>query len=468
MSLSRYCFNQVIKLVIVLLSLLVILYFYTTSFASAESSSGVVEELQKDPDFKKSDYPSKGYLTIKNSTKKYLEIIQVAETTNDKLVLYVYQPTDANLEIVATHVSLSTGIGDDLHPYRYKLKLIDTNGVFDKYLVEDFTLLNEDVRYYEIPAIYFPYNEKLGGNPESFESTTESSVEVGKRFKVETIDGELVYECIEVDTILIENMYPFFHRKKNLRDYIFGFLPFAGSVNVDFQCVAFNTNIDMDHIIEVEMEYKKVNYTQPAFDIIEVLYWDIWTIEGDREYEIPKENVKATHKTLTDKEFISADSDYDFYWGTYDWKEICSTSEFLNSNKDLDSNAQKFLNDYNWVLCFDYTEYVKNDTTVYTFSSGTEVFDVVLLRFKFEKEGQTYNLGAVSDVKTSSKNPINDDFSDNDDDGTLDKIVEILKLVLIIFLGVLLIPILIPIINLLVMVITLPFKLLKSIFRSRK
>ena len=107
------------------------------------------------------------------------------------------------------------------------------------------------------------------------------------------------------------------------------------------------------------------------------------------------------------------------------------------------------------------TDFEQSTHTVMDIESGTEVFDVVLLRFYFETDGVFYNLGVVSDIQTGSNIPWNEKDENN-------FMRTLLAIVLLILLIVVISPILPTIFNIVIWVISLPFKFFKWLFGSSK
>ena len=113
--------------------------FSTTAFAESSFSS-VLEDLEQDPSFNAGNYPMR-------SSDKSLQVIQVAESTDDKLLIYVYQPSGPALNLVADSINMSTRPRNSLSDIRnYKLKLASKSGTLYKYIVEDFTVQDLEIR----------------------------------------------------------------------------------------------------------------------------------------------------------------------------------------------------------------------------------------------------------------------------------------------------------------------------------
>ena len=123
-------------------------------YASAASSySSVLEDLQKDSNFNVAEYPAGG--------KDYLlQVIQVAESSDKELFVYVYQPYG---KLTASSISISKTMGDDYRPIKYPLSLLNHSGVFYKYIVDKFELETEAERYYNISQIWCNYDRQIDG-----------------------------------------------------------------------------------------------------------------------------------------------------------------------------------------------------------------------------------------------------------------------------------------------------------------
>ena len=86
--------------------------------AAASSYSDVLDDLRKDTAFDVEEYP-----TIKGDNS--LQVIQIAESTDSELFIYVYHPS-ADKQTKATTISIAEQLNnaDDLQPILYNLELI--------------------------------------------------------------------------------------------------------------------------------------------------------------------------------------------------------------------------------------------------------------------------------------------------------------------------------------------------------
>ena len=97
-----------------LLAALVFLLAFCTVFTAVQSIayaesgySGVLDDLQKDDSFDESHYPA-------IADDYSLKIIQIAESTDGELFLYVYQPSGQAKNLIASSINISTTINDEI------------------------------------------------------------------------------------------------------------------------------------------------------------------------------------------------------------------------------------------------------------------------------------------------------------------------------------------------------------------
>ena len=169
------------------------------AYAEGTEYSNVLDDLQKDETFDISQYPADdGDYTL------YVE--QVAESTDGELFLYVYQPyTGTDYDLTAASVNISTGINDNLYYVNYKLSLLNSSGVFHKYLVEGFEVKADALCYYDISAVYRNiYSDIDDGLAEGDTGTIGGyAIEVAKLFTACTVNGEVSYTCTDTTVVTI-------------------------------------------------------------------------------------------------------------------------------------------------------------------------------------------------------------------------------------------------------------------------
>ena len=114
------------------------------AFAEDKTASGVLEDLSKDASFNEANYPS-------NAKDYSLSVMQLAESTDKELFVYVYQPSGDKVR--ASSVNISTTINDEISYHNYKLELLNFEGTLFKYKVISFEVKTDPVRYYAISSI---------------------------------------------------------------------------------------------------------------------------------------------------------------------------------------------------------------------------------------------------------------------------------------------------------------------------
>ena len=430
----------------------------TPLVARAESItySGVMEDLKKDTSFKPENYPSK-------ADDYSLQIIQLAESVDKELFVYVYQPSGKAKDFKASSINISTTINDNISYLNYKLELLNSNGVFYKYKVSGFTVKDESVRYYAISSIYRPFDESIDKQASGGNTVTEVNYNVSKQYAFGTINGKPYVNCVDIETIVVTDKFVGFVRYKD------GFKLYVGACDSHF--VAFNTDKPIDKLLEAD-----VYYTMQSYD------WSSAPFVGVKETFGDKAG-KYAYLKYTDKVEHTGDG---LFAGTYKWDRIQTIDDFIKgenreniyhgavldvkTSSKLTDEALTELKGKKWVLRFAETSYSLSgySTTGSTFESYTLVGDVTILRLKFETDGITYNLGVIDNKQTGGKEPSNEteiDVSLNDNGKT------ILYLLLLILLVVLCAPVLPYVLQGVLWIITLPVKgvsaLIKSIKRRR-
>lgn len=333
--------------------------------------TNVLEDLHSDKTFDKANYPLK-------SNDYSIQVIQVAESVNNELFVYTYQPS-ANVK--ASSISISTIIGEEPDYYNYKLGFINSNGVFYKYKVNNFELKTDEVRRYEISAIYRPFNNILDDKPTDDNTTNEVAFKVGKIWTAQTINNKVTYDCIDIEMIEITDKHV------GLIRYYNGFKLYQSSC--DSHYIAFTTDKQIDRLLSAEVFYT----SRKAVETVNIFgtHTDYGTTIEDK--------VKLNYD-----EIVSNTAD-GWFGDKHTWNRIEKVSEFV-LNEDLQKETEEILNNKQWVLRFLETDYISTVASV-TFNTFTEVREVTILQLTFETEGVTYNLGVVDNKQSGDLNPDN-------------------------------------------------------------
>lgn len=431
------------------------------SVAYAAESEEVLRDLRRDKTFNEEDYPY-----VKDDYALY--VIQIGESSNKELFVYVYQPCHDTYDLLGTKISISYGYSVDgagLNPQLYNLKLVSTSGTLDKYYVEGFTVSNDGDRYYNLVEIFREVNSEIDELDETFPKT-DIAYSVGQQWYVCDLNDSKHYETNTFNTLNVETVFNGnvnFPNGFQLKDFV--------GVYDDCDCWFYCFNADdyvIKHIYDADLNYS----VRDAIHGVGLFY-------NETEYSNERLNQVITLK----------DTDVMTYNGSglgardYEWNRILSSEEFIKIAEEqkvsfTDVQKEK-ISSSQWVFTFLETERRFQYSNDYTFTYYSDVYDVGLLRLHFQDvSGRKYDLGVVNSLTDP------DDIADGE--GSLKSFTEMfgefwdvfLKVIFII-LGVILLFLLLhfvtPIMSILKFifkaigfVITLPLKLIKSIFQRRK
>ena len=432
--------------------------FMSPSVAFAEASySDVLDDLSKDESFSTTNYPF-------DSDDYSLSLIQIAESEDGELFVYVYQPSGKVKDFRASSINISMSPRSDLSEFKnYKLRYLNFNGVFYKYLVEGLTVSTASTRYYTIASIFRPFDETIDEGADYGNEITEVVYEVAKEYCFSTINGEPFCRVLDIETIEITDKFVGFVRYTN------GWYLYPGGGACDSHFVAFSTDRDIDRLLEADVYYTSQSYEWDRYDVFNdpvITYGDI---QDNYAYLTYEQKVEHTGDGL--------------FAPTYTWERIQTVEEFIageNIQQDVYTGAifnvsvaNKIteegliaLQGKQWVLRFVETEY-HYDINYFgnVYESSTIVGDVTILRLKFETDGITYNLGVIDNKQSGSRIPINEE---NYGISLTDLAKLILLLLAIVLLIIILAPILPYIIKLVVWLISLPFRVIAKIVDAAK
>ena len=350
------------------------------STAFAESSySNVLDDLKKDTGFRIEDYP----VVINDYS---LSLIQIAETTDNRLLVYVYQPSGI---LHASHIRFSITIGNDLALKDYSLTLLNFSGTLFKYVVNEFDVSSDTVRYYEIVCLFRQWDSSLDQKqPDWNENNVDYvSFNVGKRYMVTTVDNNVVYACTEIETIEIIDPYVGYIR------YPGGYVFYTS--DCDSYYIAFDTDKPIDRLLEADVYFVSNSY-------MEMVQWNVLAGSLQNTYSYTGDDTENfVTLTYTDK----SDFEGGGLWGCkYTWDRISSVEDFIKT-ENLTSETEQNISDKQWVLRFADYPFVFSGRWDWEYTvSGTVVRNVSILRLKFETDGKVYNLGAVSNVISPGEN----------------------------------------------------------------
>lgn len=434
--------RKIIIALIILMLVISCLFSIITPFkAVAENENdsvieytSVLEDLQKDENFDVNAYPI-------NVEDYSLQVIQIAESSNNELFIYVYQPSGQDKDLRATSINLSTEIDDNLSYSNYELKYLNSSNTFYKYKVEDFEVKNDILRYYDISSIFRNWNSDFDEETGNDNEISEVPYEVAKLYTVVTVDGAVFYSCKDTDVVELTGKYAGFLRYNN--SVIFN------STWTDAHFVAFSTYYEIDDLIEAEVSYVETLYKRVGNGFFQESTTEILDGPYNREVSF----------TADDEGDLLVNNSW--FPHNYSFKRIVSIDEFKEI-EDLTSSTEENLEGMQWVLRFAETERLGGYDNTTDGTTWYDVSNITLLTLKFEMDGIVYNLGVVDNKQTG------DEVPDNNLEGQLPSwqralisFFNNLSLGLKIFFGILLVLILI-------VIVYFVYKLFKWIFESIK
>lgn len=304
-----------------------------------------------------------------------LRVMQIAETDNGGIAVYVYQPS-GNDDVRASSIMLAT---DALDRRTYKLLYLGNYGTIYKYKVQDLNISNNEQRRYDVTSIYRTYNVDID---KTNSNITEIAYAVGIEWTVSSNGSEIVYAAKNIDVINITDEYVGLLRYKSD-----GLLQYT-----DNYYIAFSTDRNIDKLMEADISFhveRRVVYVMPDMPIN----------NGD----VIEDYADKVHITYSDKDGNASDGINSI---KYSWNCIQTVTDFI-STEDLMSEAKKRIENKQWVLRFLSADFIRLNAINFNIYNRTVVSDVSLLTLKFDCSGVVYSLGVVNDKYTASFMPDN-------------------------------------------------------------
>ena len=360
------------------------------AFADTTNYSNVLDDLRIDPNFDVGYYPS-------NSRDYSISVIQIAESIDGDLLIYVYQPCQRSQVLTANKINMSLSQSVD-GTKLYDLTLLSSEGVFCKYKVKDLSISDKSIRYYNISSIYRKWVSSIDDPADNDNTVNGVAYKVGQLWSARSTADTVVYDMSEEEVLTVTD------QMIGLRRYYTGFT-WNSNASIDAHYIAFNCDHAIDKLLSATVDF----YTQD------------WKHTTGQSYQYGD---KLRH-TVNLYDYQMADTGASGWFAEErQWHRMNSTSEFV---KEVEATGDEKTNllKYDWVLNFYETsiECAADGSSVvksllipfYVFkaiydgctTSGTYVSDVTLLRLEFEHSGEIYNLGVVSNTQTGSGLPTN-------------------------------------------------------------
>lgn len=403
---TRYITGTLLAAALILITLLTGFAGGITGYAATSLYSNVIDDLRADSTFNVEDYPAV-------DDDYSLKVIQVAESADGELFIYVYQPCARVKDFRASTIRLSQTTGVNVAPRDFKLTFINASGVLYKYKVEDITLRTGVIRYYDITAIHRAFDDDVdimtgasGGNV-----VNEVVFKVGQVWTATTLNGEVTYAMYETEVIEITKKYVGYCQYDDGTKVGWGIT--KGATDAHF--VAFSTDRKIDKLLSVDVGFEEQDVKCKVCTNVTHLWHD----QGKGyDYEYSDERMHYPYPlTIYHSDKGSG--------GGYVWNRIRSTTDFLkdeiNKNCVLTSEGATSIAGTQWVLNFYETDIRAKVDGVWTALitawalpfvgdadvKFTKISNVTILRLSFETDGKYYNLGVVDNKQTGSGKPIN-------------------------------------------------------------
>lgn len=362
----------------------------------------VLTDLQKDPSFNVSNYPMISNTLDENYGS--ISVIQIAESVDKEVFIYVYQPAPESAGIRACSINISRTVDSDLNYSNFRLELINFNGVFYKYRVKNMTAYNDSTRYYLISSIYRPFNVTIDSQLSNDNKLTEIAFTVDKKYQFKDEEDGVEVSCVENETIAVPEKFVGYVSYPN------GYLTMRSWCHSHF--VAFCTDKPIDKLLEA-----KVYYTSQSY----ILQTNYTTFTALAKYG----EVKETELFLKYDDKATFESGGLLGGATYTWDRIQSVDEFKNNvikdSVDVYSGALldvqlygkltdetlEELDKMQWVLRFVETEHSVSRLSNVDTEYDTLIGNVTILQLTFETDGIVYRLGVIDNKQTGSHDPIN-------------------------------------------------------------
>ena len=450
---------------ILLLSLMLSLFLpITVSAAATTAYTTVLEDLTKDSSFNVNNYPA-------NTSDMSVKLIQIAEGEGGELFVYVYQPADSVKDLKATHINMSTHhYEDETQNYKlYSLTWVNSYGTLDKYVVNDFKVSSDLYRYYNIATIYRAFDESIDtNNAGSDDITGYKGFSVAKCIAAYKYNNTLKYDAKDISVVDVEI------KSVGIVRYSEGYI--LKQEYCDSHFVAFRVNnYDVKDIFDATITYTICDYSYSV---------------GAGLSGTP--NISNTQTITADiTEYQKGSNTAGGLLGyKYEWPRIQTLSEFNAMLEDHTNEKIVFdegsLANAQFVFNFLETDYSVSTGMGTSSFFSKRVTDVAILRLHFATDTEVFNLGAVSDIVSDDGNPdFNVSTGDNvknfieDMDAYLGDFLMFLLLIILVVIILVFIIYLKPlgkiiyngftdIIDLILSVITLPFKFIASLFSSKR
>ena len=363
--------------------------FLVKAEANTSKYSNVLDDLKKDKTFSAENYPLDG-------TRNDLQIIQIAESENRELFIYVYQPGYETKDYQAKYINMALQdmIDPDLEYKLYSLTLLNSNGQFAKYLVNGLTVSSDQYRYYNIATVYRDFDSDVDIWVSSVDKYNCKGFSVASLWCAYYLNDQIVYEHEQAKVVKIT-----YHSSGTVR-YPSGFI--LKTEKCDSHYVGFTVdNFNVDKIYNAKITFQPVlveRFWRPGMDQPTVIEYTESFIE--RELSAEGDNSLGSYRGEG------------LFGKTYSWPRISTVSAFkeqleVYGGDQLSEDELKELEGSEFIFQFWESTFTM-ETSWLDSSYNTQFYEarnIGVLQLDFLAEGKRYNLGCVSDLVSTDSVP---------------------------------------------------------------
>lgn len=415
MKAGRTFYNLIAVIVLISATLLALYSGVGVSYAATTRYSDVLDDLRQDNEFNVADYPAV-------SDNYSMQVIQVAESVDSELFVYVYQPAARSKLLVARYINMSLSTTAD-KTKQYELALLNSAGVFQKYRVEGLKVSSEETRYYNITNILRPFNSDIDDEPAEGQTVSAVPNKVGQLWTAQTVDGEITYSMLTSEVIEITSKYVGYCTYDDGLQVGWGVTD--GITKAYF--VAFDTDKPIDKLISADLIFFATRIKCKVCGNPKHNHNLLYDFHDEEYIDYGTGVYNDTPLTITYTQKFSNQGGGNLRPANrYTFNRIRTTADFIadNNNKDyqMTSGGINDIANTKWVLNFyEAQDKYKNDNFWKSFIVGAgisslndadcelnNVYDVEIMRLEFETDGKTYNLGVVDNKQTGTGDPVNE------------------------------------------------------------
>ena len=244
----------------------------------------------------------------------------------------------------------------------FYLSLINKQGVFYKYRINNLIVSSNTIRHYEITSIYRPFDEKIDDklDDDNENIINEVNYKVAKHWVFTTTSDGVSIACQDIETIKITDKYVGFVR------YEQGYSGILWGTHVEPGCdshfVAFNTDKQIDKLMEAD-----VYYTQQSFMSSK------YKLESEDKTDYTFGDIEEKYAYLTYKDKVLVEIPGGRTGNRFVWDRITTPTEFeqnvsyerifncgifsITTESKLTQEGMQDIKGKQWILRFAETEY---------------------------------------------------------------------------------------------------------------